>query len=71
MATSATRVLICESGAGKTYTVERFKNTLRAVCENYSELHDFLVLAMREANEMGSLTERFFRIKYRLPVKTD
>ena len=25
LATSATRVLICESGAGKTYTVDRFK----------------------------------------------
>lgn len=47
-----------------------FKNTLRSVCENYGELHDFLVPAMREADEMGvPLTERFFRMKYKLPLK--
>lgn len=47
-----------------------FKNMLRAICENYGELHDFLVPAMREADEMGvPLTESFFRMKYRLPVK--
>ena len=47
-----------------------FKNTLRSVCENYGELHDFLVPAMREADEMGvPLTERLFRMKYKLPLK--
>ncbi len=47
-----------------------FKNTIRGVCENYGELHDFLVPAMREAEEMDvPLTERFFRMKYKLPVK--
>lgn len=47
-----------------------FKNTLRSVCENYGELHDFLMPAMREADEMGiPLTERFFRMKYQLPIK--
>ena len=47
-----------------------FKSTIRSVCENYGELHDFLVPAMREADEMGvPLTERFFRMKYKLPVK--
>ena len=47
-----------------------FKNTIRSVCENYGELHDFLVPAMREADEMGvPLTERFFRMKYKLPLK--
>lgn len=47
-----------------------FKATLRTVCENYGELHDFLVPAMREADEIGvPLTERFFRMKYRLPLK--
>ena len=47
-----------------------FKGTIRSVCDNYGELHDFLVPAMREADEMGvPLTERFFRLKYKLPVK--
>lgn len=47
-----------------------FKKTILSMCENYGELHDFLVPAMREADEMGiSLTERFFRLKYKLPVK--
>ncbi|WP_099463429.1 ATP-binding protein [Parabacteroides provencensis] len=47
-----------------------FKNTIRSLCENYGELHDFLVPAMREADEMGvPFTERFFRMKYQLPVK--
>lgn len=47
-----------------------FKKTIRTVCENYGELYDFLVPAMREADEMGiPLTERFFRMKYRLPIK--
>lgn len=47
-----------------------FKKTILSMCENYGELHDFLVPAMREADEMGiALTERFFRLKYKLPVK--
>lgn len=47
-----------------------FKNTIRTVCENYGELYDFLVPAMREADEMDvPLTERFFRMKYKLPIK--
>lgn len=46
-----------------------FKSTIRSLCENYGELHDFLVPAMREADEMGiPFTERFFRLKYRLQV---
>lgn len=49
-----------------------FKNTIRTICENYGELYDFLVPAMREADEMDvPLTERFFRMKYRLPIKID
>ncbi|RHO73397.1 ATP-binding protein [Parabacteroides sp. AF48-14] len=47
-----------------------FKNTIRTVCDNYGELYDFLVPAMREADEMDiPLTERFFRMKYKLPIK--
>lgn len=47
-----------------------FKKTIRCICENYGELHDFLVPAMREADEMNvPLTEKFFRLKYQLPFK--
>ncbi|MCD8270916.1 MAG: hypothetical protein LUD46_22510 [Parabacteroides sp.] len=46
-----------------------FKKTIRCICENYGELHDFLVPAMREADEMNvPLTEKFFRMKYQLPI---
>lgn len=46
------------------------KKTLRTICENYGELHDFLVPAIKEADLMGEpLTEELFRLKYGLPIK--
>lgn len=38
------------------------------ICENYGELHDYLVPALQEADEAKTpLTEDMFRIKYNLP----
>lgn len=41
---------------------------LTGLCENYGELHDYLVPALRQADEKGlPLTEDLFRIIYNLP----
>lgn len=51
---------------GKGYSAE-LKKEIRATCDNYGELYDYIVPAAKEAELMGKpLTAQFFRMKHGL-----
>jgi DNA transposition AAA+ family ATPase len=52
----------------KYVTDNGLRKLLMALCDNYGELHDYLMPAMKEADKQGApLTEDFFRVMYNMP----